>query len=139
MASPLLRDITLNQTALTGKRKPTVTVTEARTRYKIDPETNSRTEEIDGYSVDIIAVHGKLQTVKLPVDTKSTVEKIQTAIKDNQIVTADFGTPSTLRGKCYAMIRNGQLLSGISCTADTINIVKIEDELDDFADDDIDM
>ncbi|MDY5577252.1 MAG: hypothetical protein SPF70_07205 [Lachnospiraceae bacterium] len=139
MATPLLRDIVLNQTTLTGKRKPTVTVTEARTRYKINPETNTRTDEIDGYSVDIIAVHGKLQTVKLPVETKATIDKIVTALKNNQIVTADFGIPSTLRGKCYAMLRNGQLMSGISCTADTINIVKIEDEVEDFTDDEVEL
>lgn len=134
MASLLLRDISLNQTAITGKRNPNVTVTDNRTRYKTDPDTNTRTEEIEGYSVDIIAVHGKPQTVKLPVNVKTTVEKIQTALKNNQIVTVDFGTPSTLHGKPYAMLRNNQLMSGISCTAETINIVKIEDELDDFDD-----
>jgi hypothetical protein len=138
MATLLLRDISLNQTAITGKRNPNVIVTDTRTRYKIDPDTSTRTNDVEGYSVDIIAVHGKPQTVKLPLDTKTTVEKIEAALKNNQIVTVEFGTPSTLRCKPYAMYRNNQIMSGLSCTADIINIVKIEDELDDF-DDDIEL
>ena len=51
-----LKDLGLTQTTITGKRKPDVTVTDTRTRYKIDPDTNTRTEEIEGYSVDIIDV-----------------------------------------------------------------------------------
>ena len=139
MATLILRDISLNQTNITGRRKPDVTVTDTKIRYKIDTTTNTRTDDIEGYAVDIIAIHGKPQTVKLPLDTKETVEQIKTALKKNQIVTVNFGIPSTLRGKCYAMLRNGQIMSGVSCTADTINIFKIEDELDDFDENDIEI
>jgi hypothetical protein len=139
MATLQLRDLSLNQTTITGKRKPTVIVTDTRPRYKIDKETQSKTDIVEGYSVDIIALHGKPQTVKLPPDTLATIEQIKTALNSNKIVTVDFGTPSTLRGKPYIIPRNDQCISGISCTAETINIVKIEDELDDDYDDLVDM
>ena len=139
MSSISLRDLGLNQTTITGRRKSNVTVVETHVRRKIDPETRKMTDEIEGYSVDIIAVHGKLQTVKLPTTTASEIEKINAAISNNMIVTANFGEPSTLTGKPYAMLQIGQILSGVSAKAETISIVSIESENDDIDDDQIDL
>lgn len=135
MASISFRDFELNQTTITGKRNPNVTVDAVRMRNKIDPETRQRTDEIEGTVVDIVA-RGKIQSVKLPLDTKATVEKIAEALKEHKIVTVNFGeTASTLRGRCYAMYQNNQMIQGISCTATELNIVGIEDqEVEDFDD-----
>lgn len=138
MASISFKDFLLNQTAITGKRKADVSVVDARTRYKINAETRQRTEEIEGYAVDIIAAHGRTQTVKLPVSAQDSVTKIIDALKDNMLVTVNFGEPSTLSGKCYAMFNNGQLISGVSASATKISIVNIEAD-EDYADDVIDM
>ena len=129
------RDFTLNQTNVTGRRNPNVVVDAVTPRYKIDKETQQRTNEVDGVNVDIIAAHSMIQTVKLPLDAKATCDKIAEALRKNQIVTVNFGTPSTLRGKCYAMLRNGQLFQGVSCTASEINIVSVEDDIDEMDDD----
>ena len=134
------RDFVLNQTNITGKRNPKVIVDAVSVRYKIDKETQQRTQEVEGMNVDIIAAHSMVQTVKLPLSCKETCDKIAEALRSNKIVTVNFGTPSTLRGKCYAMLRSGQLFQGVSCTAEEINIVSIEDDVDetDF-DEDIDI
>lgn len=132
-----IRDFTLNQTAVTGKRKPEVVVDNIQRRYKIDPVTKQRTTEQEGFVVDIIALHGKVQSVKLPLDAMSEAiyENIDSAIKAGKTVCVNFGEKaSTLRGRCYAMYANGQLLSGVSCTATEINIVAIEEPEADFDD-----
>lgn len=136
MASISFRDFTLNQTNITGRRNPVVTVVETRPRYKIDPQTRQRTDILDGFNIDIIAALGKAQTVKVGLECEETIKKISEALKENnKIVSIDFGTPSTLRGKCYAMMNNGQLLSGVSATASEVNIVKVEEqEYDDLSD-----
>jgi len=57
------------------------------------------------------------------------------ALKQQKVVTVNFGNPSSLRGKCYAMMNNGVLLQGVSCTATELNIVSIEEpEFEDFDD-----
>ena len=139
MASISFRDFELNQTTITGRRNPNVTVDAVRMRNKIDPETRQRTDEIEGTVVDIVA-RGKIQSVKLPLDTKATVEKIAEALKEHKVVTVNFGeTASTLRGRCYAMYQNNQMIQGVSCTATELNIVSIEEpEFEDF-DDFVDM
>jgi len=133
MATLNFRDFTLSQHLITGSKNSTVIVDGARYRYKIDPKTNRPTEELEGFSVDIIARKGKIQTVKLPISTKTVVDKISEALREEKLVKVNFGTPSTLRGKCYAMLSNGQLLQGVSCTAEIINIMSIENiDIDDF-------
>ena len=123
--------IPLNQTTLTGRRNQTVTVTGIRKRYKIDKETQVRTEELDGFTVDVPMRNG-IQSVKLPSEAmdESTFTKIDDALKSEKVVKVNFGTPaSTLKGKFYALISKstGQLMQGISCTATEINLVAVED------------
>jgi hypothetical protein len=138
MACITFRDFILNMTTLTGRRSNTQTVLDARIRNKIDPTTHQRTDEVDGYTVDIIAAHGRTQSVKLPKETEATVKQIIDAIRDQKVVKVNFGEPSTLRGRCYALVNSsGQLIQGVSATATEINVLSIEDEeLDGF--DDID-
>jgi len=135
MANLALRDFLLNQTTVTGRRSPEVTVEDVHGRYKRDPETRQATDELDGVNVDIIAAKGKIQTVKMPLSVKETTDKIAEALADHKLVTVNFGEKaSTLKGRCYAMLQNGALLSGVSCTATEINIVKIEDIVDESFD-----
>lgn len=141
MATLSLRDFTLNQTNITGKRNPVVTLDALKKRYKIDPVTRQRTEELDGYVCDIVA-RNRVQSVKLPIDaiSSSLFDEITEALTANKIVNANFGANgSTLRGKCYALInQQGALMSGISCTATEFNLVSIDEpELDDFDDDEV--
>lgn len=140
MASINFQDFEISQATITGKKNPVVQILGARLRYKVNPETRQRTEELEGCAVDIAARY-KLQTVKLPLATKTTVEEIITALENKKIVTANFGkTASTLRGKCYALINGGQLIQGVSATATEINIVSIDEpETEDFEDMDVDF
>lgn len=138
MANISFRDFSLSQTTITGRRTPNVTVDAVHERYKRDAD-NQPTDELDGVNVDIIACKGKIQTVKLPINCKETTTKISEALKDGKIVTVNFGEKaSTLHGTCFAMLRNGNIISGVSCKAEEINIVKIENLLDDELLDDID-
>ena len=133
MPSITFRDFELNHTTITGRRNPVVTVDAVRMRYKIDSVTRQLTNELEGTAVDIIGARGKIQTVKLPLSTKENVDKIAQALKENKVVKANFGNPSTLRGRCYAMLSNGQLLQGVSCTASELNIISFDEpEFDDF-------
>lgn len=129
-----LRNINLNQTNITGRRNPVVQVIETRTRYKIDPQTRQRTDELDGFTVTILAALSRPQDVKVPIETENVIKQIDDALRDEKQVFVTFGTPSsTLRGKPYAMINSsGKLVSGISCTATEIQISRIEDNIDDF-------
>ena len=138
MSSISFRDFTLNQTAITGKRNPKVLVTETRPRYKINPETRQRTDQLEGYTVDIIARMGKSQSVKLGLDCEKTIQEINDNLKQSKLVYVNFGTPSTLRGKCYAMISDGQILSGVSCVATDLNIADIQEQ-EDIQDDIVDF
>ena len=138
MATISFKDFELNQTCITGKRKPEVLVDSIRMRYKIDPTTKERTDTPDGYSVDILTARGKLQTVKLAngAITDAIAEQISTALSNRKIVKVNFGSPaSTLRGRCYAMFNSGQLIQGVSCTATELNIVSIDEPDDDELDD----
>jgi len=142
MATLTFKDFDLNQTCITGRRNPVVTLDAIRIRYKTDAVTKQRTDEQDGYVVDIIA-RNRIQSVKLPLDAVSTelYEQIETALKNHKVVKVNFGTnSSTMRGKCYALISNGSLLSGISVTATQFNLVSIEEpEMDEYDDLDIDL
>lgn len=143
MANSLgIRDIDLNQTTLTGRRNPVVELDAFRAQYKVDKETRQRTDEQVGYVADIIA-RNRIQSVKLPLNIvdETTATQITDALKSRKVVKVNFGaTASTLRGKCYAMVNNGQLFSGISCTATEFNLVSIEEpEIDDFDDYAIDL
>ncbi len=135
MASLQLRDIKLSQTALTGRRSAEVVVDAIKLRYKVDPQTRTRTEEMDGVNIDIIA-RNKIQTVKLPDMNQSVYDEIADALKANKTVKVNFGEKhSTLVGRPYAMLNksNGNLISGISCSASEVNIVSIEEpEVDEF-------
>jgi hypothetical protein len=135
------RDFLLNMTTMTGRRSNSQMVVDARIRYKIDSVTHQRIEgEPDGYTVDIIAAHGRTQSVKLPKETKLVVEKIMDAIRDQKVVKVNFGEPSTLRGRCYALINgSGQLIQGVSATATEINILSVEDDEYDCFDDEVIM
>lgn len=136
--------IPLNQTNITGRRNPVVTLNALHKRYKIDKETQQRTEELDGITADI-QVRTGIQSVKLPINVidETTFNQITEALAADKIVKINFGaTASTLRGKFYALINKstGQLVQGISCTATELNLVAIEEpEVDDIDDYEIDL
>lgn len=137
MANSLgLRDVTLNQTNILGRRSTVAQVIDTRPRYKIDPQTRQRTEQLDGYTVTILAAHSKPQDVKLPLEVEEVIKKIDEEIHQNgKQIFVSFGSPtSSLHGKFYAMMNNGQLVSGLSCTATDISIAKIEEQQEDIID-----
>lgn len=136
--------IPLNQTNITGRRNPVVTLNSLRKRYKTNKQTQERTDELEGFTADICA-RNSLQSVKLPIDAvdESTFNKINEALEAEKIVKINFGaTASTLRGKYYGLINKstGLLVQGISCTATELNLVAIEDpEADDIDEYEIDL
>ena len=142
MASLSFKDFDLNQTCITGRRNPVVTLDAIRIRYKTDPVTKQKTDEVDSVVVDIIA-RNRIQSVKLPLEAVPTelYEQIENALKAHKVVKANFGTnASTMRGRCYALQNNGSIISGISCTATQFNLVSIEEpEMDEYDDVDIDL
>ena len=142
MATLIPSSIPLNQTAITGKRNPVLTLNAFRKRYKINKQTQERTDELEGNTADIPA-RNAVQSVKVSIDAvdESTFNKINEALAADKVVKINFGaTASTLRGKFYALINKstGQLVQGISCTATELNLVAIEEpETDEY--DDIDF
>jgi len=144
MSTIIPSTIPLTLTNLTGKRSMIVVINGIRKRYKIDKETQQRTDVVDGLTVDMLARNG-VQSVKLPVEAvdETTFTQIDEAIKAEKIVKVNFGaTASTLRGKFYALINKstGQLVQGISCTASELNLVSIDEpELDDIDEDFINL
>lgn len=113
----------------------TVEVESVRPRYKIDSETKKSTGQIEGYNLDFFGVKGGVQTVKLPLDVKEKIAKIDDALKTEKNVSVNFGNPCTLRARFYAMIKNGVLIQGITATASTLEIVSIDEpDFDDFDD-----
>lgn len=142
MASLSFKDFDLNQTCITGRRNPVVTLDAIRIRYKTDAVTKQKTDEVDSVVVDIIA-RNRIQSVKLPLEAVPTelYEQIENALKAHKVVKANFGTnASTMRGRCYALQNNGSIISGISVTASQFNLVSIEEpEMDEYDDLDIDL
>lgn len=141
MPSLSFKDIELNQTTITGRRNPVVVLDSFRIRRKVDKETNQYTDEVDGYVADIVA-RNRIQSVKLPLDAvdDATVNQIQQAIESHKVVKINFGaSASTLRGRCYALLNAGRILSGVSCTATELNVVSVEEPDDDFVDIDLDI
>lgn len=142
MASLSFKDFDLNQTCITGRRNPVVTLDAIRIRYKTDPVTKQKTDEVDSVIADIIA-RNRIQSVKLPYEAVPTelYEQIENALKAHKVVKVNFGTnASTMRGRCYALQNNGSLISGISCSATQFNLVSIEEpEMDEYDDIDIDL
>lgn len=105
-------------------------------RYKRG-EDGKATTEIEGYNIDFLAIKGCSQTVKLPLTAKKAVEELQKLLSDKQtIVRVKF---NNMVIKPYALISNTsrELLTGISCTADSLEVTSVEkpevdDELIDF-------
>lgn len=127
MASLQLRDITLSQMSLTRSRKGSVVAVDAKPRYKINNETHTRTDEIEGYSIDVLCM-GKAQTVKVPLACKDTIVNIQQALQAGKTPWVSFD--GTLRAKPYALLNNGNLISGISATASSLVLDKLEEQDD---------
>lgn len=110
-----------------------VEVDDVNIRYEVDKETKTKTDTIEGYNVDFISLKGQIQTCKLPNTpaVKEAFDKIDNALDQNQVVKVHFGNPSTFLGKIYEMIDANRIISGISATATTVEIVAIESTIDD--------
>lgn len=132
MPSVNVKNIVLNQTSVMGSKKPEVVANACAIRYKRDIETKLPTEEIDGYSVNVLSARGEVQTVKLPEKSASVIEKIKEALADDMVVKVTF---TGFKGRFWAMLRDGHIVQGISCNADSVEISAIEQ----LADDDIDI
>lgn len=116
------------------KSDKAVDVESVRPRNAIDPVTRKPTDTLDGYNLTFFGVNGCLQTVKLPLDAQPTTNKIDEALKNGSIVRANFGAPSTLDARFYAMVKDGQLLQGITAKAQKVEIVEIIEANNDFGD-----
>ena len=114
------------------KSDKTVDVESVRERKAIDPTTRKPTDTLDGYTLNFLGVSGGVQSVKLPLELKPVVEQINTALQRGAIVKVNFGSPSTLQAKFYAMMSDGQLIQGITASATTVEIVEIIEQEDDF-------
>jgi hypothetical protein len=133
------RNIILNQTSVLGSKTPDVSVSSAGERFKIDPTTRQRTDTLIGYYVNVYSARGEVQTVKLPLDEKigKEIEKIKSALQQNQIVKVNFGKPSTFKGNFYALNSGNTLLHGITAAATELNVTSIEEPAFDDTFDDI--
>lgn len=114
------------------KSDKTVDVESVRERKAIDPTTRKPSDTLDGYTLNFFGVSGGIQSVKLPIELKPVVEQINNALQRGAIVKANFGSPSTLQAKFYAMLSDGQLIQGITASATTVEIVEIIEQEDDF-------
>jgi len=103
--------------AVVSSVKPRLEISETR---KPIPGTKA------GYNLDYYAVGGAIQTVKLPLEVEKTIHEIEEALKAKSTVKVNFGT--TFDAHAYAMYNNssGQLNSGITAVAQTVEIISIE-------------
>lgn len=114
------------------KSDKAVDVESIRLRKAIDPTTRKPTDTVEGYTLNFFGVSGGVQSVKLPEEVKPVVEQINSALQRGAIVRVNFGSPSTLQAKFYAMMSDGQLIQGITASATTVEIVEIIEQEDDF-------
>ena len=99
---------------------------------------NKLTQNVAGYAVHVGARHGDELKVKLPVTARQTIADINSKLaqSDCNILVSFEG----LTLKAYAMMSNGALNSGVSATAQSVSIEKIEIEEDlGFDDEKIEM
>lgn len=99
-------------------------------RYQRDAD-NKQTDILDGYSVDIISVKGAEQTVKLPITARSSVEHLQKLLADGKTVRIRF---IGFCARAYSMAQESRNISGISCSADNVEVTSTE-----AAEDDLDL
>lgn len=133
MSSVLTKYVRLGLANLAPRKSDkTVDVESVRERKAIDPTTRKPTDTIEGYTLNFFGVSGGVQSLKLPLDVRPTVEQINSALQRGAIVKVNFGSPSTLQAKFYAMMSDGQLIQGITASASVVEVVEIIEQDEDF-------
>lgn len=102
-----------------------VEVLKVAPRYKRGAD-NKPTDATDGFNISILALKGCEQVVKMPLSAKKQVDELEKLLSDKQsIVRVKFGN---LVIKPYALKSDmsGELLTGLSCTADSLEITSVE-------------
>lgn len=128
MSSVSVKHVRLGLANLAVKKSDrSVEVESVRQRNSIDPATRKPTDVLEGYNVNFYAVSGSIQTVKLGLDMQPVIEKIESALNAGSIVRVNFGNPSTLEARFYAMLNNGALIQGVTAKASTVEIVEINE------------
>lgn len=104
-------------------------------RYKRGEDGTPIMTEPDGFNLEVLSLKCSSQTIKLNLSAKKEVEELQKILSDKQtIVRVKF---NNLVIKPYALKSNtnGELLTGLSCTADGFEITSTEKpEIDDLID-----
>lgn len=134
MSSVATKHVRLGLANLAVKKSDkSVEVESVRQRNSIDPVTRKPTDVLEVYNINFYAVSGSIQTVKLGLDMQHVIEKIESALNAGSIVRVNFGSPSTLEARFYAMLNNGVLIQGVTAKASTVEIVEInEPDNEDF-------
>lgn len=100
-------------------------------RYKRS-EDGSKTDILEGYNIEFLANKGCSQTVKLPLTAKESVGAIEKAMIDKQAIIRVKLLNLELHPYALRSNSTGELLTGISATADGAEITSIEKpEIDD--------
>lgn len=133
MSSVLPKYVRLGLANLASRKSDkAVDVESVRERKAIDSTTRKPTDIVEGYTLNFFGVSGGVQSVKLPLDVKPVVEQINDALQRGAIVKVNFGSPSTLQARFYAMMSDGQLIQGITASATTVEIAEIIEQDEDF-------
>lgn len=116
----LLKDLRLGlSNVVANPNKSTVEVVSAR------PYTDAH-QVIIGYRLDILCCRYARNAVKLEntAENKALVEQVNALLRTQSLVEVNLINPVV---RAYAMISNGNLLSGISIKADTFTIASDDD------------
>lgn len=102
-----------------------VEVQKVAPRFKRDAQ-NQPIEELEGYNLSFLALKGCDQICKLPLSAKKEVEDIQKLLADGQAIVRVKFINAVL--KAYALKSNttGELLTGISMSADSLEVTSVE-------------
>lgn len=117
----MLKDIKISlENIVANPQKETVQAVSAR-------NDTDKSSVVIGYRLEILTRRGSRNPVKLPMseENKKNTERVSALLKKQDTVSVILVNPIV---RPYALISNGNLISGVSIKADSFTIVEPEDE-----------
>ena len=129
MSSIKLSDVQLNIENITGKKKGSIICSSIDARYARDKD-GKVTDMLEGWNVNIPALGGAIQAVKLPLQARKVIDEATAALERGDLVLVTF---NDFKGSPYAIISEARMRTGVSCTASgmQIRVIPVDTDNDD--------
>ena len=122
-----LKDLQLGIENIAG-RKDRIQILSAEERYSRDAD-GKRESTLEGYNFYITSLGGSLQPIKLPLSAKKTYAEAKQALDIGDIVF--IGDFRNFKAIAYAISDGNRIRSGVSCSAEDIELKIIHVNEDD--------